>query len=83
MAFASTVSGARTAGGMRCKFGTFSNGDGDSGGSITTGLHYIASHNVTVSSDTDAAIPKTTTSGGTLTLVTGNNIDGTWEATGR
>lgn len=83
MALASTVSGARTAGNQRCKYGTFSNDAGDSGGNITTGLHYIASHNVTVNSHVDTAIPKSTTSGGTLTLVVQDAISGTWEATGK
>lgn len=82
MAFASTVSGSRTAGAQRCKFGTFSNGTTDSGGAITTGLHYIADYHVTIDSAVDATAPKVTISGGTLTINCEYGLDGVWDATG-
>jgi len=82
MAFASTVSSSTVMGNKRWKFGTFTNGAMDTGGSIITGLDAIDACGVFTTSDVDAATPKFTVSGGTITLVTGSNIDGNWWAVG-
>ncbi len=82
MAFASTVSGSRTAGNMRCKFGTFSNGTTDSGGAITTGLHYISDAHCSFDSAVDATAAKLSWSGGTLTINCEFGLDGAWDASG-
>lgn len=69
-------------GNKRVKFGTFTNTDTDSGGAITTGLKALDAYGSEVTSHTDASKPKNTVSGGTLTLVTDNGVDGLWWAIG-
>lgn len=82
MAFASTVSGSGFVGIRRRKWGTYSNADGDSGGDIATGLRQIDTINIWTTSHVSSTPPKATASGGTLTLVTNNDVDGGWEVTG-
>ena len=82
MAFASTVTGNTVYGNHRVVTGTFTNGETDAGGSITTGLDYVFGFSYTVTGQVGATMPKYSVSGGTVTLVTDNGVDGNWIAFG-
>lgn len=82
MAFASTVSGNSIHGNHRVVWGTFTNTDTDSGGSIDTGFDTIFGFMVIPTSHSGVLAPKYSASGGTVTLVTGNGVDGNWYAVG-
>lgn len=82
MAFAAAVTDQTVYGNHRVVVGTYTNGEADSGGAITTGLNYIFEFNTTVTGHVGATLPKVTISGGTATLVTDNGADGTWVARG-
>lgn len=82
MAFAYAISSATVQGNKRVKYGTFTNGDADSGGDITTGLNKIDEFEATITSHVGSNQPRATISGGTVTLATENGTDGIWKATG-
>lgn len=85
MAFSSssdTDRGMVVMGNRRLVTGTFTQGDADSGGTITTGLTKVDMFVPTPTSHVGLAMPKYSVSGGTVTLVTPNGMDGTWVALG-
>ncbi len=85
MAFSSSTTTApcpTVIGNQRYIFGTFTNGEADSGGAITTGLSVITACGIFFTSHTGLTEPKFTVSGGTITIVTPNGADGNWWAIG-
>jgi hypothetical protein len=83
MAFAYTVAGKFAI--SRAKvltWGTFTNGESDSGGAIVTGLKkadvFFSNYNNALGNET----MKVSKSGGTVTIVTSDNADGDWLAIG-
>lgn len=85
MAFAYTVDtnrGSTVIGNRRFIVGTFTNGEADSGGAIVTGLSKVDAFDVLVTSHVGSTNAKRTVSGGTVTIVTPNGVDGTWWAIG-
>jgi hypothetical protein len=83
MAFAYTVSGRENLGSINVIYGTYTNTDTDSGGSITTGMGLVAGFGVVPTGQVDMHMPKYSVSGGVVTLVTGNGDDGNWYAMGK
>ena len=69
-------------GNARMRTGTFTNAAGDTGGAITTGLNGIFAAGTEVNSHVGTQAVKYTRSNGTLTIVTGENVDGQWWAIG-
>lgn len=63
-------------------WGTFTNGSGDVGGDITTGFKTCDFFVPSINSHVDSTDIKHTISGGTVTLVCPDNVDGTWLAIG-
>jgi len=59
--------------------GTFTNGGSDTGGAIATGADEVL--HCSAASSTGAAGIQIALSGGTITLTTTADYDGTWEAT--
>ena len=78
-----TAPGPDVLGSSRLISGTFTNTDTDSGGDITTGFSVIIACGVHYTSHISGAMPKFTVSGGTITIVTSNGVDGAWWAIGR
>ena len=78
MSFAATRTGENVSGNLRCMYGTYTQGDNDTGGDITTGLSDIKTFQAT-------AALKVTISGGVATIVTPNpeeDVTGYWRAEG-
>ena len=83
MAFAYTVTKRiRPERAYKMAWGTFTNGTNDSGGAIVTGFKSCNFFIASINSHLSAAEVKHTISGGTVTIVTGDDIDGTWFAIG-
>ena len=84
MAFAYTVQGYDVIGRLKHMWGTFTNGGGDTGGSIVTGFSQIKGGSFTDMSnathDGVDVIDATTT--GTMILTTDLGVDGIWEVFG-
>ena len=59
-------------------WGTFTNAETDSGGDIATGLKTVDFITFSINSHVGGTDVKHTISGGTVTIVTPNGIDGTW-----
>lgn len=68
---------------FRISAGTFTQSSGDVGGTIDTGLKSIAFAGVSCSSHIGTENAKVSWSGGTLTIVTDDNVSGYWWAIGR
>lgn len=83
MAFSSSITGSTVIGDRRIIFGTFSQADTDSGGDISTGYGVVNACGVIPTGQVDSDMPKYTISGGTITVVTGNGVDGNWWAVGK
>lgn len=87
MAFASAVKIRTVAGNKFLVTGTFTNGAGDTGGDITTGLSSVdflllqpsGSAVVATAAVVNETLPK---SGGDVTIVSEANVDGNWLAMG-
>jgi len=86
MAFTSAVDFVNVSGGRRLSAGTWTNAAGDSGGTINTGLKHC---NVFVWSANshfggpDVKVTKNPSgSPGSVTIVTGDNVDADWFAMG-
>lgn len=81
MAFTSTKT---FAGYPRLKFsmGTYTNGAGDTGGTIDSGLKAVFFVTTSTGSHTASGAPKVTWSGSTITIVTDTDSDGYWFAVG-
>jgi hypothetical protein len=72
-------------GGIRIAFGTFTNGSGDSGGTIGTGLKFCNTFVYSASSHLGGEQVKVTKNSGTpgnVAIVTSDSIDGDWVAFG-
>lgn len=87
MAFAYTVKGKTVMGNKRVAWGTYSNGSGDTGGDIVTGLASVDTFSLqqTGSAVTTGAPVVNETfplASGTVTIVTDDNADGIWRAEG-
>ena len=85
MAFAYTVSDYEVIGTKKHIFGTFTNGGGDTGGSIPTGLSQIKGVHVTDMSNAThdgVDVIDATTTPGTIVITTDAGVDGLWEAWG-
>jgi hypothetical protein len=80
MAFAYTVDGGSVAGDFRVKWGSYTNGGGDTGGAIVTGLATAPIHGVTNSTDENAI--EIVEASGTLTIDCTDGDDGKWFAFG-
>lgn len=83
MAFSSTVTSKTNLGAVSLIYGTYTQADGDSGGTITTGFGTVIAFGAMITGQLDATEPKYSESGGTVTLVTGNGVDGSWWAIGK
>jgi len=87
MAFAYTIEGSSVFGDMVVKWGTFTNGAGDSGGDIVTamksvvhlGLQHTGAAAVADAPSVNETMPLAS---GTVTIVTTTGADGTWYAIG-
>ena len=78
MSFSASKTGENVVGNMRCIYGTYSQGNTDTGGEIDTGLSDIKNFFATAAS-------KHTVSGGVVTIVTPDptaDIVGFWRAEG-
>lgn len=87
MAFASTVDGYAGLGNKKVAFGTFTNGSGDTGGDIDTGLSVCEFMNLQhkgTAVTTNAPVVNETypVAGNAVTIVTDDNADGYWWAFG-
>jgi hypothetical protein len=81
MAFAYTVTGTGVLGNKRIKYGTYTNGVGDVGGLIATGLRVV--HTASLSPNTAApSATRYVISGGNITVTTSGDEDGLWSAIG-
>lgn len=85
MAFSYTCEGMMNQGRRKVSFGTFTNGGGDTGGTIHTGLAHIDSFKFTdmknsVHDGVDCVTMGTVA--GSVDIVTDAGIDGAWEAFG-
>jgi hypothetical protein len=87
MAFASAIVGETVFGNKRVKWGTYTNGLGDTGGDVNTGLQSCealvlqpgGSSAIATAPVVDETLP---VSGNAVTIVTADNEDGTWLAIG-
>lgn len=80
MAFTATTTASTVMGNKRVEFGTYSQGDGDTGGDIVTGLGSISYFQAFLATAVD-----TDTAAGTATITTadpGDDITGFWIAIG-
>lgn len=66
----------------RICWGTFTNTDSDTGGAIVTGMKTVDFFVPSPNSHVGSTVIKHTVSGGTVTLVIDNGVDGTWLAVG-
>ena len=83
MAFAYAVTKTdRGSGRYKKCWGTFTNGASDTGGTVATGFKLVDHFAVAYTSGVGEAFPKTTISGGNVTIVTAEGADGTWIAHG-
>lgn len=90
MAFAYTVNGAgkfEFTGQLKRITGTFTNGAGDEGGDIVTGLNSVKFFSIqqtgaAVTTGAPVVNESFPTATGTMTIVTDANADGIWEAVG-
>lgn len=87
MAFASAISGRGNMGNKAFTFGTFTNGAGDSGGNINTGLHRCEflslQHNKSAVVSNQPVVNETLpVDGSAVTIVTDAGDDGYWWAFG-
>ena len=88
MAFAFTITKQTVQGDRDVVYGTFTNGSGDTGGNITTGLRVVEFFEMqhtgsAVVSDVPVANETFPLAGATpVTIVTVDNADGLWKATG-
>ena len=87
MAFAYTIDTQTVFGNKRVIMGTFTNGAGDSGGDIVTGLQVVDFATLQSTGDTVIAAAPTInetfpSAPGTLTIVNTANEDGIWMAIG-
>ncbi len=83
MAFSSSISGRENIGSINMLWGTFTNTDTDSGGTIDTGMSAVMGFMTISTGQVDASQSKYSASGGTVTLVTQNGVDGNWVAMGK
>jgi hypothetical protein len=87
MAFESSVGGQAVEGNLRITYGTYTNGSGDTGGDIDTGLPVCdfimlqpgGSSAIATASVVNETLP---VAGSAVTVVTADNEDGTWFAFG-
>lgn len=83
MAFSYTVTDIKHIGrNFLVSWGTWTNGSGDSGGAIATGLSNCVFFSPTCGSHLGSESVKVTRSGGTATIVTSTDADGDWFAFG-
>ena len=82
MAFAYTIKKTSVFGDVRVEMGTYTNGAGDSGGTIKTGLKEVYYFNSDCETSNAGASNKVAISGGEVTITTANNEDGKWLAIG-
>lgn len=87
MAFESAITGRGNIGNRAFTFGTFTNGGGDTGGDIKTGLHrceFLALQHKGSAVATNAPVVNETlpVDGSAVTVVTDDGADGNWFAFG-
>ena len=87
MAFSSTIKGKTVFGNKRVHWGTWTNGSGDTGGDISTGLKRVDMLVLTVKASTSAATAPVINetfplASGSVTIVCEDNQDGYWLAIG-
>ena len=88
MAFAYTRSGRSVMGNKRVAWGTYTNGGGDTGGDIDTGLTLVetmafAGSGAAVNADLPSVNETLPFNGGAITIVCTDGADGYWFAIGR
>ena len=66
----------------RLCWGTFTNGATDTGGAIVTGMKTVDFFTAQPDSHVDSTMIKHTISGGTVTIVASDGVDGRWMALG-
>lgn len=87
MAFANAITGYGKSGDKRVVYGTYTNGSGDTGGDINTGLTVCEFITFTHKGSTVSASPVTVNEtlpcpGSAVTIVTDDGVDGYWKAEG-
>ena len=87
MAFVSTQQGSTVIGNKRMAWGTFTNGGGDSGGEVETGLETVEAFDLQSSGSAVVATAPVYNetlplNGSSVTIVTAADEDGTWLAIG-
>lgn len=82
MAFAYTVTKILSVGDIKLVTGTYTNGSGDTGGAITTGLNRILFFDSEYETTQAETVNLVAVSGGTATITTVDGEDGKWEAWG-
>jgi len=87
MAFASAIVGQSVMGNKRIFWGTYTNGSGDTGGNINTGLQscqsiFLQPGGSSVIATAPAVNETLPIAGSAVTVVTADNEDGTWIAIG-
>ena len=85
MAFAATLETGSTerVGRNKKTVYEFTNGDGDTGGTVDTGLGYIEDVRISLTSHYNAALPRFTISAPNVTIETSDNVDGRLVVEGR
>lgn len=87
MAFSSTITSVTVCGHLVRSYGTFTNGAGDSGGNIDTGIKWVRGMTLTSSGAAavadDGSVNETfPCDGSAVTVVNTTGADGYWEAWG-
>ena len=82
MAFSYTVKKTSVFGDVRAEMGTYTNGSGDTGGTIKTGLKEVYYFNSDCETSNAGASNKVAISGGEVTITTASDEDGKWLAIG-
>jgi len=70
-------------GGKFLAMGTYTNESGDTGGAIISGFSSVTAMDSSCGVSQSTTVNKMTASGGTITLTTVDNEDGTWWALGK
>lgn len=87
MAFESTITGRNVFGNRRVHLGTYTNGSGDTGGDVNTGLRrcealFLQPGGASVIATAPVVNETLPVAGSAVTIVTADNEDGTWMAIG-
>ena len=84
MALSSTITDAKSGASLKFVYGSFTQAAGDLGGDISTGLNVVRYFGFSITSHIGTQVPKVTftTSSGTVTIVTSDDVEARWFAFG-